>query len=227
MKNLLVINASARITRSITRHLTGRFVDQFRQRRPDAEIVFRDVGLNPPPIIDETWIAATFGDPAALTPEMRKSLEVSEELIAEIERADAIVIGTPIYNFGMPAALKATVDQIVRVGRTFRIDPTAAQPYQPLLTSKPVVVMVSAGDGAMHPGGELESMNHLEPHLRTVLGFIGLADLEFVRAGYDEYGDDRARRSLEQAENDALAAVDRVLDRAATSLQIDHESLAA
>lgn len=226
MTNLLVINSSARVTRSITRHLTGHFVEQFLQRRPDATILCRDVGLNPPPIIDEAWIAAAFAGPAALTPEMEQSLAVSEELISEVERADAIVIGAPIYNFGLPAALKATVDQIVRVGRTVKFDPTAADPYEPLLASKPVVVMVSAGDGEMHPGGKLESLNHLEPHLRTALGFIGLHDLEFVRAGYDEYGGERARRSLAQAEAAARAALDRVLDRMAASSQVGRTSLA-
>lgn len=196
MKTLLLIDSSARVTRSITRHLTARFAAGWRSRRPEGEILVRDVGLRPPPPIDEPWIAAAFGAEAGNAP----ALALSEALIAELERADAVVLGVPIYNFGMPASLKAYFDQIVRAGRTFAFDATAAEPYRPLLRDKPVLAVVSAGDGAIHPGGPLERMNHLEPHLRTLLGFIGLNNLSFVRAGYDEFQDDRAKRSLARAE---------------------------
>ncbi|HET9523570.1 MAG TPA: NAD(P)H-dependent oxidoreductase, partial [Terrimicrobiaceae bacterium] len=135
-------------------------------------------------------------------------LALSEALIEELIRADTVVLGAPMYNFGMPAQLKAYFVQIVRVGRTFGFDPGASEPYRPLLTSKPVVVVVSVGDGSLLPGGALAHLNFLEPHLRTILAFIGLTDVTLVRAGYDEYGDDRAKRSLTAAE----AAIDQVLD---------------
>lgn len=98
--------------------------------------------------------------------------------------------------------------EVERAGITFGFDPDKETPYWPMLESKPVTVIVSAGDGAMHPGGELWTMNHFEPHLSTALGFIGLSDLEFVRVGYDEYQDERLRHSLAEAERriDELAA---------------------
>ncbi|MDP0500604.1 MAG: NAD(P)H-dependent oxidoreductase [Verrucomicrobiota bacterium JB022] len=210
MKNLLIIQSSARITRSNTRHLTARFAQRWQAHLPDAAVKVRDVGLNPPPAIDETWIAAAFGE----SPTSERSLALSEELIAELEWADAVVLGVPMYNFGLPAALKAWFDQIVRVGRTFAFDATAAEPYQPLLQDKPTVALVSVGDGALLPGGELAHLNHLEPHLQTMLAFIGLYDLRYVRAGYDEYQDQRFRKSLATAEAQVDAAVAQLFSAA-------------
>ena len=113
-------------------------------------------------------------------------MALSETLIEELIEADAIVLGVPMYNFGMPAQLKAYFDEIVRVGRTFAFDADASEPYRPLLSSKPVVVIVSVGDGSLLPGGTLAHLNFLEPHLEAILAFIGLTDITFVRAGYDE-----------------------------------------
>lgn len=207
MKTLLVVHSSGRITRSITRHLAARFMAQWRIRHPDTALIEREVGVTPPPTVNEAWIAAAYGaSPDAPAPD---PLAWSETFINELFQADVIVLGAPIYNFGMPAQLKAWFDQIVRVGRTFSFDPEAAEPYQPLLAPKPVVILTSAGDGALHPGGKLSHLNHLEPHLQTLFGFIGLTDLTFIRAGYDEFQDDRTKRSLTTAE----AAVDETVDR--------------
>ena len=208
MKNLLVVNSSGRTSRSITRHLTNRFEVGWRSGRPDAKCIRRDVVLTPPQPVDEAWIAAAFVAPSERTPAMQQVLMVSDSLIDEIIAADAIVLGVPMYNFGMPAQLKAYFDQVVRIGRTFDFDPTAREPYSPLIASKPVVAILSAGDGSLHIGGAMEHLNFLEPHLRTILGFVGLSNATFVRAGYDEYQDDRAQRSLAAAES----AVDQLLE---------------
>src|SRR5688572_16153754 len=116
MKTLLVIDSSARSNRSTTRSLTRRFAEAWKQRFGDAAVIRRDLGATPPPAIDEAWIAAAFGEPNGETP---AALFESETFIGELFQADVIVIGAPMYNFGMPAALKAYFDQIVRVGRTF------------------------------------------------------------------------------------------------------------
>ncbi len=211
MKTLLVIDSSGRRTRSITRHLTARFAAGWSALYPSAEILSRDVGLTPPPPVNEKWIAAAFSDPAAHTKEMAEALALSETFIDEITQAQAIVIGAPVYNFGLPAQLKAYIDQIVRAGRTFAFDPTdAASPYRPLLTPKPVVIITAAGDGSMHPGGAMAHLNFLEPHLATVLGFIGLSDPMFIRVGYEEFQDDRLKRSLAAAETKVDEAVQEI-----------------
>jgi FMN-dependent NADH-azoreductase len=208
MKTLLVINCSGRVTRSITRRLTDRFVARWRNQNPEGTVVQRDVGQNPPSPINESWIAAAFAEPAKHTPAMRDALQLSESFIEEIVAADTIVIGTPIYNFGMPAQLKAYFDQIVRVGRTFSFSAEASDPYRPLLASKPVIVVTAAGDGSLFPGGALAHLNFLEPHLATLLGFVGLTDVTFVRVGYEEFQDDRLKTSLAAAESsiDEIAA---------------------
>src|SRR5688500_164496 len=100
----------------------------------------------------------------------------------------------------MPAQLKAYIDQIVPVARTFAFEPAAGDPYRPLLASKPVIVITAAGDGAVLAGGAMAHLNFLEPHLETVFGFIGLKDITHVRVGYDEFQDDRLRRSIAAAE---------------------------
>ena len=209
MNSLLVINASGRVTRSITRYLTARFAAGWSSRLWGAEVLTRDIGVDPPPAVDEKWIRAAFAAPMERTAEMQQSLALSELFIDELFKAEVIVLGAPMYNFGMPGQLKAYVDQIVRVGRTFAFNPVATEPYLPLLEPKPVVVIISAGDGSVHPGGALAHLNFLEPHLQTVFGFIGLTDLTFVRVGYDEFKDDRFKRSIADAES----AIEKILDQ--------------
>lgn len=200
MKTLLAINASARRQRSITRRLTERFVTGWKTRYPDAEIIQRDVGLNAPKAIDEAWIAAAFSHAEQPSAENLQALAQSEAFIGELFRADAIVIGAPMYNFGMPAALKAYIDQIVRIGRTFTINPELENPYVPLVPAKPVIIIASAGAGGYEPGGPYAAMNFLEPHLEAVLRFIGFTDITSLHVGYEEFKDERWHNAIAQAE---------------------------
>lgn len=201
MKTLLVINSSARLTRSVTRQLAGRFTAAWLSHEPNTEIITRDVGLHPVPAINEAWIASAYSDPAHHSAEMRQSLASSDELVDEIFRADAIVVGAPMYNFGMPAQLKAWVDQIVRVGRTFNFNPAAPEnPYIPLVPSKPVVLITSKGVTGYDPGEHSAHLNFLEPHLETVLGLIGLIDVTSIRIASEESNDDYFRQSLSHAQ---------------------------
>ena len=119
MTTLLVVHSSGRVTRSITRRLADRFARAWSTAFPAGTVRQRDVGLHPPNPVNESWIAAAFTDPESRTPAMRAALRESDTLLEEVARADAIVIGAPLYNFGLPAQLKAWFDQIIRVGRTF------------------------------------------------------------------------------------------------------------
>lgn len=131
---------------------------------------------------------------------MNNALEESETLIQEVVSADAIVLGVPMYNFGIPAQLKAYFDQIVRIGRTFAYDPEAADPYKPLLASRPCVAITAVSDAALYPGGALAHANFVEQHLKTLWTFIGINELTFVRLVEENL---RTEESL--AELDAVA----------------------
>jgi FMN-dependent NADH-azoreductase len=203
MKTLLVIDSSARSNRSTTRALTGRFAEAWKGRFGEDAVIHRDLGANPPLAIDEAWIASAFGKPNGETP---ATLSESETFIAELFQADVIVIGAPMYNFGMPSALKAYFDQIVRVGRAFDFTGDPENPYLPLIPPKPVVVVTSKGSGEYEAGGMLEGLNFLEPHLATILGFIGLGDIAYAKVAREEYKDELWQQMVREAE----AVVDRL-----------------
>lgn len=140
---------------------------------------------------------------------MRAALAISDELVAELERADIIVAGVPMYNFGVPAPMKAYIDNIVRVGRTFGFDASRqGGPYWPMLTGKRMVVLSSRGDHGYDAGGRLAHMNYLDPYLRTIFGFIGVSDFESIAAEYDEFGGVSVEQSLVRAE----AESDRLIE---------------
>jgi FMN-dependent NADH-azoreductase len=143
-----------------------RFAAGWSSRLSGAEILVRDIGVDPPPAVDEKWIRAAFAEPRERTAEMQQSMVLSEVLIDQLFKAEVVVLGAPMYDFERPGQLKAYVDQLVRVGRTFTFNPSAAEPYRPLLEPKSVVVIISAGDRSVHPGGALAHLNFLEPHLQ-------------------------------------------------------------
>ncbi len=137
MTHLLHIDASPRGERSQSRRLTRELVDSWRAGHPGVTVTHRDVGHDPPPHVDEAWIAAAFAPPAERTRAMHAALRTSDELIDELLAADVWVIGVPMYNFGVPSGFKAYIDQIVRVGRTFAFEPEdAGEPYKPLVRGK-------------------------------------------------------------------------------------------
>ncbi|MGW0249777.1 FMN-dependent NADH-azoreductase [Nocardia goodfellowii] len=202
MTTLLHLDASPRGARSHTRSLTDDFVTRWVQQHSEVTVARRDLGIEPPPHLTEGWIAAAFTEPARRTPRMRADLAVSDELVDELLGTDVLVVGVPMYNFGIPAMLKAYIDQIVRVGRTFSFDPELRDPYAPLLPpGKRAFFIVSTGDSGYQADGPLAALNQVEPYLRTVFGFIGIDDLQFVYVGNDEFGGDRLSESLAAARN--------------------------
>jgi FMN-dependent NADH-azoreductase len=142
---------------------------------------------------------------------MRQRLGESDALIDELARADLIVAGVPMYNFGVPSGFKAYIDNIVRVGRTFGFDRTRqGEPYWPMLDERPrtLVLLGSRGDFGYGAGGRIASMNHVEPAVRTAFGYIGITDVRSIAVEYDEFGGERLAASLREAE----AAVDELVD---------------
>jgi FMN-dependent NADH-azoreductase len=168
---VLRIDASARRSGSISRDLTDRIIGRF--ARDGAHVVARDLATAIPQI-DETWIGANFMPVEDRSPEQAAALALSDRLVAEVQAADVLVIGLPIYNFGVPAALKAWIDQIARAGITFRY--TAEGP-QGLLTGKRAIVAVASGGT-----GVGTDIDFATGYIRHVLGFIGISDVVFVKA---------------------------------------------
>jgi FMN-dependent NADH-azoreductase len=189
-------------------------MERWTAARPGDRVIRRDVGLEPPPPVTGAWIHAAFTRPDARTDEMHETLRLSDQLTDELIAADLIVAGVPLYNFGVPAQMKAYIDNIVRVGRTFGFDRSRpGEPYWPLLTpyGKTLVVLSSRGDFGYGPDERIAHMNHAEPHLRTAFGYIGITDLRGVAIEYDEFADERLARSIAEAEAGVDALVDRLL----------------
>jgi FMN-dependent NADH-azoreductase len=201
MTTLLHIDASARVTRSHSRRLSRQFVEGWRARCPDVVVLRRDVGADPPPALSEAMIGAAFTQPSERSDAMREVLRVSDQLIDELELADVIVLGTPMYNYGMPAALKAWIDLVIRVGRTFAFDPANEQaPLTPLWSGKTLVVLSARGEFGFQPGGERATMNHLDPHLATIDRFLGVSRRFLVAVEYEELKGERFAASVREAE---------------------------
>lgn len=169
---ILRIDASARNDGSVSRQLADVYIDRLAETRA-VRVETRDVSVGLP-VIDQDWIAASFTPEADRSPEHRATLTQSDRLVEELERNELIVISTPIYNFGIPASLKLWVDQIARAGRTFRYTDTGPVG---LLSGKRAVILVASG------GTEVESeIDFATPHLRQVLIFSGITDIEIIAA---------------------------------------------
>ncbi len=223
MTTLLHIDASARKSRSISRRLSQLFVDTWRSLRPQHRVIRRDLADDPPPHLTEAWIAACFTPPDRRDEQARAALAWSDKAIAELEAADLIVIGTPMYNYGMPSALKAWIDQVVRVGRTFSFDLARGDwPIEPMLSGKRLVVLSSRGEFGFAPGGVRNHMNQLDPHLATCARYLGVAasDVHVIDVEYQEFGDERHRRSVASAEAAAIALAERLTSSVAPLAEV-------
>lgn len=200
MSTLLHIDTSARKSRSISRNLAKTFHEEWSRSNPDGNYLYQDIGTEPPPFISEAWIAAVFTEEGERTDEQRSLLAPSDQYIEEVSQADIILISTPMYNYGMPAALKAWIDQIVRVNKTFSFDLARGDyPLEPIFTDKTLVLLTSCGEFGFEEGGVRGTMNHLGPHLRTVSKYLGVSKCHEIRVEYQEFGDERHTQSLKSA----------------------------
>ena len=194
---VLLIEASGRSKGSVTRTLTNDLVAAIEQREGSIDLTRRDLA-NGVPFVDEAWITANFTDEAERTPADREALAVSDELVVEIRDADIVVIGSPIYNFGVPAALKAWVDMIARARLTFRYTPTG--PVGLLEGKKAYLVVASGGVPVDSP------VDFATPYLRHVLGFVGIHNVEVIAVDRLMADQDGQRLDAAQAQVAAMAA---------------------
>ena len=223
---ILRLDSSARAERSDqspygshTRRLTERFLQRWQAARPQDPVTARDIGQSPPRPVTEKWIHAAFTKPEQREAWMNEALAESDALVDELLAADLIVAGVPMYNFGMPAQMKAYIDNIVRVGRTFGFDRArAGEPYWPMLEGmgKRLVLLSARGDFGYDPGGRMAHVNHVEGGVRDVLAYLGVTDFASVAIEYDEFRDARFETSVAAAEQAVDALVDRLLAETAT-----------
>jgi FMN-dependent NADH-azoreductase len=190
MSTLLHIDSSPLYGRSVSRQLSGAFVDQWKSLHPDTTIIGRDLNATSLPPISAEWVAAAYTPEEARTPQQKTLLALSDTLIAELERADEYVIGVPMHNFGVPSVLKLWIDQTSRVGKTFSYETGTPKG---LLVGKKATFIIATG-GIYDPQTQMASFNFVEPYLRSVFGFLGVTDATFLTAGGTaalNYGQDR------------------------------------
>jgi len=209
MTTLLHIDSSAQLEdRSLTRQLTKTFMDAYLGAHAGARVIRRDVGQTPPPAITSDFIHSAFTPADQRENWMRERLALSDELVDEVVASDIIVLGAPMYNYGMPAALKAWVDHVARIGRTFSFDLARGDfPIEPILSGKTLVVLSARGEFGFAPGGIRAHLNALDPAIAACAHYWGVAakDIHTIAIEYQEFKDDRHRRSVEDAHQKAHA----------------------
>jgi FMN-dependent NADH-azoreductase len=198
MASILVLNSSVLGEGSVSKALVDEAVHRFFEASPGATVIRRDLGTVPVPHLTTANVAGVRGEPA--TDAERAARVLSGELIAELRAADTVVIGAPMYNFSIPSGLRAWFDYVLRPGVTFSYSEAGPQG---LLTGKRVIVIESRG--GLYSEGPAQAMDFQEPYLRTLLGFIGLADVTFIHAEKIGFGPEARQAALEGAKQ-ALAA---------------------
>ena len=187
---ILQVKSSVFSGNGASNRLADEFVAQLREQHPEAEIVVRDLAADPVPHLDGARVAAFFAKPVERTDEQRIVVAYSDALIDELRRADVLVLGLPMYNFGVPSQLKAWFDHLARAGETFKYTDKGAVG---LLKGKKAYVFTARG-GVY--GGDEHSQTRF---VREFLEFIGIADIEFVYAEGLAMGPDSRNKSIAAA----------------------------
>jgi len=196
--NILQVNSSARRENSFSTRLADRIVARLRDANPDAAVTVRDLTAEPHPVLDEAALTALFTPAAQRTAQQAARVALDDALIAQLQAADVVVLGVPMYNFGVPVQLKNWIDAISRAGTTFRY--TEKGP-EGLLKGKKVYVALARGGRYRNTPADTQV-----PYLSTVLGFLGMTDVRYV------YAEGLAMGA--EAERDAIATAHREIDEA-------------
>ncbi len=176
MTKLLVVETSPRGDKSISRGLTRRFAEHWRSNHPGGTVIDRDLAETDLRFIDAAWLEAYFTPPDRHSATTKAELALSDELVAELLDCDHLVIATPVYNYNVPAALKAWIDGIVRKGLTLGFDGKG------LVHGKKATVLIASG-GVYTEGSPIRDRDIATQYLRLLLEVIGITDVTFVAAG--------------------------------------------
>lgn len=197
--NILQINTSIRLEDSHSSRLANTISERLLARHPEAARVVRDLGRTPHPMLDAAALAALSTPAPQRTPEQAARVALDDALIAEVQAADVLVLGVPMYNFAVPVQLKNWIDAICRAGVTFRYTENGPEG---LLKGKTVFVALARGGRYRDTAADSQV-----PYLRTVLGFLGMTAVHFIYAEGLNMGDEAARQGFAQAHADLAAAL--------------------
>ncbi|WP_419700882.1 FMN-dependent NADH-azoreductase [Mucilaginibacter sp. NFX135] len=177
MKKILNIISSVKGNESYSNKLSGAILEKLTATYPGSTVQTHDLTRNPFPHLEASKFTAFYTPEEARTPEHREAVKHSDEAIRELNNADIIIIGVPMYNFGIPSTLKSWIDHIVRAGVTFNYQ-EGGMP-EGLVKNKKVYLTIASG--GVFSDGPLKSYDFTEPYLRTVLGLIGLTNITTFR----------------------------------------------
>jgi FMN-dependent NADH-azoreductase len=194
---LLEIQSSVRQDRSTSRTLASKFIYQWRSLHPNAQYQLRDIGQQTPALITSDWVIANLTPSENQTDETNALLVESDTLIAELFNSDRIVLGVPMYNFGIPAHLKAYFDNVIRVGRTVQYNRDTAT-FNGLLTRKKALI-ISSRAGSYAAGTPAGEMDFCAPYLQFILNFLGIQDVEYVEVPHQGMGGEMQQQATETA----------------------------
>jgi FMN-dependent NADH-azoreductase len=194
MRSILLLTCSPKGPAAFSRLMAHEVADRLAAANPGAVVVHRDLAAEPPPLPDAAFSAAILGGAPADDP----AFVTSEVLVRELEECDALVIGTPMHNYTVPAVLKAWVDQIVRIRRTFRSTPSGKVG---MLHDRPVLLIAASGGWftGPSPSGTPPQPDFLTPYLSAALGTIGLTDMNVIALEGLTRGADQVALALEAA----------------------------
>ena len=196
---ILQINSSARSAGANSTRLADAITARLKAANPAAVVELRDLAANPHPVLDEAALGALFTPAEQRTPEQAARVALDDALIAQVQAADAIVLGVPMYNFGVPVQLKTWIDAIARAGVTFRYTENGPEG---LLKGKKVYVALARG--GIYRDTPADSQ---VPYLKGVLGFLGMTDVKYIHAEGLAMGPEAVDKAFTQAEDDLLAAI--------------------
>lgn len=196
---ILQINSSARVEGANSTRLANTVTARLQAKHPGATVTVRDLAVTPHPVLDAAALGALFTPADQRTPEQAARVALDDSLIAEVQAHDAIVLGVPMYNFGVPVQLKTWLDAIARAGVTFRY--TANGP-EGLIQGKKVYVAFARG--GIYRDTPADSQT---PYIKTILGFLGMTDVKYIHAEGLAMGPEAVDKGFTQAEDDLLAAI--------------------
>jgi len=202
MNNVLFVTSSPRGQQSYSQQVARGIVDDLKIAHPAAKIVVRNVAKYPLPHVGEAFVSGMGRAPEQRSSAEAEALAVSDSLIEELVATDVLVLAVPMYNFGLPSALKAWVDHVVRAGHTFRF---GANGPEGLLRNKRAIVVVSRG--GVYSDGPMKQLDFQETYLKSVLGFIGITDVEMVRVEGVALGDQAIRAAMANARQQSAHAL--------------------